>query len=203
MARMSPEDRRTAIIAATLVVMRRRGIGGTTVRDVAAELGTSSGLIHHYVDTMDDLIAEAFAEAAGADLAATIDAVEMCETPQDRLRGFVDSYSRSDDLEGMQLWLDAWAEAARRPALQRTSRELNERWQALLAGILRDADVDGLIDVADVEAAAWRILSLLDGLLLQVAAHGDVLSREQADQWARDGIERELGLAPGSLATPL
>ena len=43
MARMSPDERRAAIVAAARAVMARRGIAGTTVRDVAAELGTSSG----------------------------------------------------------------------------------------------------------------------------------------------------------------
>lgn len=53
MPRMSPDERRAAIVAATRAVMARNGIAGTTVRDVAAELGTSSGLIHHYYASMD------------------------------------------------------------------------------------------------------------------------------------------------------
>ena len=64
MPRMSPEERRASIIAATRAVMARRGIAGTTVRDVAAELGTSSGLIHHYYSSMDELLAEAFGLSA-------------------------------------------------------------------------------------------------------------------------------------------
>jgi len=52
----------------------------------------------------------------------------------------------------------------------------------------------------DVDGAAWRILSLLDGLTLQVVAHGAVLSMAQVDAWSRAGAERELGLAPGALA---
>ena len=61
---MNPEERRTAIVAATRAVMARRGIASTTVRDVAAELGTSSGLIHHYYASMDELLAEAFEQVA-------------------------------------------------------------------------------------------------------------------------------------------
>jgi len=34
------------------------------VRDVAAEMGTSSGLIHHYFASMDDVLAAAFARVA-------------------------------------------------------------------------------------------------------------------------------------------
>ena len=81
MARMNPDDRREAIIAATLAVMQRQGIAATTVRDVAAELGASSGLIHHYMTSMDELIAEAFERSAGADLLATINLVEQVQDP--------------------------------------------------------------------------------------------------------------------------
>lgn len=197
---MSPDERREAIVAATLVVMRRQGIGATTVRDVAAEIGTSSGLIHHYVDSMDDLLAEAFGRAAGEDLQVTVAAVSVADTPLGRLRAFLDSYSRSDEADGMQLWLDAWAEAVRRPALQSVSRDLNQRWQRLLAHILSAGRDAGTFAVADVEASAWRILSLLDGLLLQVAAHGDVIDSEDAHRWARRGVERELGLDQGAVA---
>ncbi len=199
MARMSPEDRREAIVAATLAVMERRGVAATTVRDVAAELGTSSGLIHHYVDSMDDLLAEAFERAAGADLAVTRAAVESASQPVDKLRLFFDTYARAEDDIGMQLWLDAWAEAARRPALQRISRQLNEDWHALLASVVNDGVAAGDMACADADAAAWRILSLLDGLTLQVVAHGAVLSMAQVDAWSRAGAERELGLRPGVL----
>lgn len=198
MPRMSPGERRAALISAALAVMRRRGIAGTTARDVAAELGSSSGLIHHYVDSMDELVAEAFAVAAGEDLLQAETAVrdEIGAVP--RLAAFFDAYARGDD-DGMQLWLDAWSEAARRPALGRISRELNERWQGLLAGIIRDGIREGSMAAEDADSSAWRVLSLLDGLVLQTVAHGDVISRAQADAWARAGAEGELGLPAGSL----
>ena len=50
MARMSPGDRRRAIVDGALKVALRKGLASTTVRDVATEMGTSSGLIHHYFD---------------------------------------------------------------------------------------------------------------------------------------------------------
>jgi AcrR family transcriptional regulator len=200
---MSPEERRASIIAATRAVMARRGIAGTTVRDVAAELGTSSGLIHHYYSSMDELLAEAFEEAARTDLNDVLDAIDQGRDPEEKLAIFFDTYDRgmrdgTGDF-GMQIWLDAWAEAARRPTLQRTSRRLNEEWQRLLAGIMRAGVQSGEMSCADPDASAWRILSLLDGLILQVVAHGDVLSREQADAWSRSAAEQELGLRQGSL----
>jgi AcrR family transcriptional regulator len=206
MARMTPADRRAAIVAATRAVMERRGIAGTTVRDVAAEVGTSSGLIHHYVDSMDDLLAEAFEQAAREDLAATVAAISEHTEPLDQLDAFIHTYDRAESNEhaaggpaSMQLWLDAWAEAARRPALRRISRTLNEEWQRILRDIISHGVRSGSMTTMDADASAWRLLSLLDGLTLQTVAHGNVVSREQADAWAREGAERELGLPPRAL----
>ncbi len=209
MPRMSPDERRAAIVAATRAVMARNGIAGTTVRDVAAELGTSSGLIHHYYASMDELLAEAFEQAARADLVEVLAAIAHGSTPVQKLAIFFDTYDRglrdgSGDF-GMQIWLDAWAEAARRPALRRTSRRLNEEWQRALAGIIHEGVDAGVMVCPDPDpnASAWRILSLLDGLVLQVVAHGDVVSREQADAWSRTAAESELGIRAGLLSPTL
>lgn len=203
---MAPDDRRAAIVAATREVMAQRGIAGTRVRDVADQLGTSSGLIHHYYESMDELLAEAFAAEARADLASVASSIAAARDPLDQLMAFFDTYDRGladDDEElGMQIWLDAWAEAARRPALRTISRSLNEEWQGLLAQILRDGVAADQMTCADPDASAWRILSLIDGLVLQRVAHGDLLSREQVDGWARLTAERELELAPGALSPP-
>jgi AcrR family transcriptional regulator len=207
MPRMSPDERRSAIVAATRAVMARRGIAATTVRDVAAELGTSSGLIHHYYDSMDDLLAEAFEQEARADLGEVIAAIAQGGHPLERLAIFFGTYDRgardaSRD-SGMQIWLDAWAEASRRPALRRTSRRLNEEWQRALAEIIRDGVASGQMACDDPDASAWRILSLLDGLVLQVVAHGDVLTSGQVDAWSRVMAERELGIPAGLLSPTL
>lgn len=200
MRRMAAPDRRRGLVDAALAVMRRKGIGATTVRDVAAEIGSSSGLVHHYFASMDDLLAAAFQRAAGADLEATVQAVAQGRDPVDRMRRFFGSYSRGEQDDAMQLWLDAWSEAARRPALQRISRRLNEQWQALLADLIRDGVKDGLMTCADPDAEAWRLLSLLDGLALQTVAHRLTITVDDVARWSRGQAESDLSLPPGVLA---
>ena len=78
---MSPNQRREAIVDAALAVAVRKGLAGTTVRDVASEMGSSSGLIHHYVATMDDVLAAAFERVAQRDLRATAAAMAAAPDP--------------------------------------------------------------------------------------------------------------------------
>lgn len=184
---------------AALAVARDKGLAATTVRDVAAEMGTSSGLIHHYFASMDDVLAAAFERVALLDLVRSADLVAGAGTPRDAMRAFFSSYTPADNDWAFQLWLDAWAEAARRPAVQATSRRLNLAWQELVAGIIRDGVADGSFRCADPSAAAWRILSLLDGLALQVVAHATVISRAEVVDWATGAAESELGLTAGAL----
>ncbi len=191
---MSPDDRRQTIIDATLAVARERGLGATTVRDVAARMGTSSGLIHHYFDSMDDVLAAAFEQAAGGDLARARTAISAEPTATARLDAFVRSYAPAQSDWTMQLWLDAWSEAARRPALQRVSRRLNRGWQTLVREIIERGAGDGEFHTADADASAWRLLSVLDGLALQVVAHDALISRDQVVEWTRSAAALEVGI---------
>lgn len=199
MSRMSPADRRAAIVAATVAVAVRKGLASTTVRDVAAEMGTSSGLIHHYFASMDEVLAAAFERVASADLERSGRLMAEAASPIAALRVFFQTYTPVDRDWSFQLWLDAWAEAARRPALQATSRRLNLEWQGLLERTIVAAVADGSMSCADPGGAAWRILSLLDGLALQVVAHGTTISREHVVDWATGAAERELGIPAGAL----
>ncbi|HUP16241.1 MAG TPA: TetR family transcriptional regulator C-terminal domain-containing protein [Acidimicrobiia bacterium] len=196
---MSPEERRHAIVDAALAVALRKGLAATTVRDVAAEMGTSSGLIHHYFESMDDVLAAAFEKAAAADLAVTTAAMDSSNDPIDKLVAYLVSYTRVDQDWAFQVWLDAWAEAARRPAVQKASVNLNVAWQQLLVKAIESGIEQGVMTCSEPEAAAWRILSLQDGLSLQVVAHGTILDRITVSDWVARLAEMELGLAERSL----
>lgn len=198
MARLSPDERRAAIVEATLAVARRQGLGATTVRDVAAEMGTSSGLIHHYFASMDEVLAAAFEHAAGADLERARARIGSAADPAEQLDAFIESYAPTQADWTMQLWLDAWSEAARRPALQVVSRRLNREWQSLVRDVIERGVAAGAFAADDPEASAWRLLSVLDGLALQVVAHDALITRDEVVAWARTAAAREL--APSSVA---
>jgi AcrR family transcriptional regulator len=196
---MDPEERRARIVDACLAVMLRKGIAATTVRDVAAEMGSSPGLVHHYFGSMDELLATAFEQAAGQDLAETEAAVGQEPSPTARLRSFFGTYTRAEQDWAFQLWLDAWAAAARSPVLQATSQRLNVAWQQLLADIIEAGVADGSVTCPDPAGSAWRILSLMDGLALQTVAHRVDVDRAAVIAWSAAYAERELGLPAGAL----
>ena len=57
-------------------------------------------------------------------------------------------------------------------------------------GWLVEGGPAGYLD--DPEATAWRLLSVLDGLTLQVVAHDALITRDDVLAWARTAAAREL-----------
>jgi len=196
---MARTERRDAIVDAAIAVARRKGLGGTTVRDVAAEMGSSSGLIHHYFESMDEVLASAFERVAGEDLRQTEVMLEGARRPPEVVAEFLRSYAPVGEDWAFQLWLDAWSEAARRPQLREASARLNLGWEALLERAIRAGIADGSFRSTDPVGAAWRILSVVDGLALQVVAHQTIVNRADMLAWAAAAAEQELQLEPGTL----
>lgn len=54
------DDKRTAILAATLRLVSEHGFHGTAMSKVAKEAGVSAGIIYHYFDSKDALINEVY-----------------------------------------------------------------------------------------------------------------------------------------------
>jgi AcrR family transcriptional regulator len=52
----SAQQRAQQIVDAAARVMSRKGFGGTTMKDIAAEAGVAPGLIHYYFDSKEDLL---------------------------------------------------------------------------------------------------------------------------------------------------
>ena len=115
---------------------------------------------------------------------------------------FFASYARTDQDWSSQLWLDAWAEAARQPALGATSRRLNVAWQRLLAQVIERGVADGEFRCDDPDGAAWRIVSMIDGLAIQNVAHGPMLPEHAILDWTLTTTEHELDLPHGALPRP-
>src|ERR1044072_8667415 len=59
--RAEPDARRQSLIEAAARVLAERGAAGASVRVICAEAGVSPGLLRHYFDGIDALIAETYA----------------------------------------------------------------------------------------------------------------------------------------------
>jgi AcrR family transcriptional regulator len=153
--------------------MRRKGLLQTTSRDVAAEAGTSSGLLAHYFESHDHLLVCAFEQVAERDLARMRALLQAEPDVVARLRVLLEEFSPAEHAWQYRVWIDVWGAAAQSEALRRSSRRLNLRWVALVTEVFRTGAGDGSFRTAQPDASAWRLLALMDGLSVQLVAGSD------------------------------
>ena len=192
---MSASDRREALVAAAVRTIRAHGMLESSTRTVAAEAGVSTGLMHHYFDSYDDLMAAAFERVAAEDLQRAREVVLAHPTSAERLDAIVTEFQPARDAWQFQWWMDAWSSSARHPAVRDIAAKLNSGWQGLLEQILRDGNESGEFVCADPRASAWRLLALLDGLTIQVVAQTDGPGREDVERWSHHMARVETGRA--------
>jgi hypothetical protein len=68
----------------------------------------------------------------------------------------------------------------------------------LVRNIIHAGATSGVFDTDDADAAAWRLLSVLDGLALQVVAHDALITRNEVVTWTRIAAARELQVTDGA-----
>ncbi|WP_329567647.1 TetR/AcrR family transcriptional regulator [Streptomyces sp. NBC_01361] len=195
-SRRSPEERRQEIIEAALSLADTVGLDRITSRDVAQVLGVTSGLIHHYFPTVDDLVVAAFAQTAAAH--NDRDRQALHELPPAEALAALVGRMLGLGTEKARIWMSAWVAAPRRPEL---AAEVDRRMLDgldVLTEILRLGRAEGAFQMADPKASALRILVLVDGVLVQTSMRGDAPYGDvHALVW--DTVEREVGMPNGSL----
>jgi AcrR family transcriptional regulator len=190
---MSASDRREALVAAAVRVIRAHGMLESSTRSVAAEAGVSTGLLHHYFDSYDDLMAAAFERVAAEDLQRARDVVGAYNTPTEQLDAIVTEFQPARDAWQFQWWMDAWSSSARHPAVRDIAAKLNAGWQQLIEEVLREGMQTGEFACPDPRASAWRLLAMLDGLTIQVVAQTDGPGRADVEKWSMEAARAETG----------
>src|SRR5204862_31609 len=90
--RQLPQQRRQALIDATIECLKRYGHEGLSIRTISAQAGVSVGLINHHFPNKDRLIAAAYRHFNDELVAGLTAAVERApDSPRARLRAFLEA----------------------------------------------------------------------------------------------------------------
>ena len=193
--RKLPAERHGELLAKAVELAAAEGLSAVTLRRVAADLGVTPGLVSHYFSSAEQLITAAFRSAAVADLAearSRIDAAPTALAKMDALADYVLDDS-SDDAGA--LWLEAWSLGRRNPALATEANDLTDEWLICIADIVRAGMRDGEFVVDDVNVAARRLLTMIDGLGAQKVIRA--VPSDEAKHIARAYFASELGVVVG------
>jgi transcriptional repressor BetI len=191
-SRAEPDARRLSLIEAAARVLAERGASGISVRHVAVAAGVSPGLVGHYFEGIDALIAQTYVHVAARVTDALRAATNAAgEQPQARLHAYVAAnFARPiADPDLLATWIAFWS-------LVRTNAEI-ARLHDLNYAAFR-ADIADLLQACDVvgEDARHRssiaITALIDGLWLELCLSPNTLTAEVASAIARQHIEAVL-----------
>ncbi len=158
--------RREQICRAAAAVIAREGFAGSTMRMVAEEAGVSTGMINHYFANRQDLLTQALVFVSERTQERYRRAIEDVPPGRERLATLLDS-ALADDAEMREtwhVWINAYGEAVRLPALRHTIEARLLSWYELI-----DRALEGLVPPDEPGAIpwSWRFDAALNGLAIQ------------------------------------
>jgi len=166
-----PEARRAEVVAAAFRVLDRDGIEGFSMRGVAAEAGCTIGLINHWFDSKDDLVAAALDKAASSATERCFAALrDPSSTVDDAFSEFLPlDAARSSEV---RVWIAFWALGLGRPEL---GQRHVSRYKDLRRHLKREVRALGA-STEQGTLTADVIMALVDGIAVNALLDPDYWS---------------------------
>jgi TetR/AcrR family transcriptional regulator, transcriptional repressor of bet genes len=176
-SRETPESRRADLIAACAKSLALRGAHGTSVRTICAEASVSPGLLRHYFDGIDALIAATYREAGDRVQAALEEAVAAAgQKPRARLLAYLTASFAPPiaDPDLLATWLAFWTLTKTDARIATVHGEIYALYRQRLE-VLLDACAPG-----DHRLTAVALTALVDGLWLELSLGNAPFTRGEA-----------------------
>lgn len=163
--REAPDVRRQALVAAAEAVLAREGVAGTSVRGICAQAGVSPGLLRHYFEGVDQLVAaayEAVSQRIDAALEAAVDAAGT--DPRRRVLAYLTASFAPPVLDPSLLaaWIGFWSLVKTKPGMAAIHAASYAGFRARLETLLAEAGAK------DTRLAAIALTATVDGLWLEL-----------------------------------
>jgi AcrR family transcriptional regulator len=180
--RQLPQQRRQALIAATIECLKRYGHEGLSIRTISAQAGVSVGLINHHFPNKNELIAAAYRHFNGELVGGLQAAVKRAaDSPRARMRAFLEASFCPPNLDQdvLAVWVVFWGLYRHSRLIQRVQRETYRGYVRLLRGMLAELRAQARAPHGrrprrssraarpDLRLAAIGLTALLDGLWLE------------------------------------
>ena len=150
------EDRLEAIVTAARRRFEANGYKGTSIADIAADLGVNTGSVHWYFPTKDDLFATVMARVAEESRASVQSVLAAGADPTDALVGFL---ATAEKYRGLHI--DVHDRLGESDAVAR----VHDQFHAWLDDLLLDVVRPRLGAAADVSLIADTAHIMFEGLL--------------------------------------
>jgi AcrR family transcriptional regulator len=185
------DARREELVLAAWRVIAAQGIDEVTIRDIARESGYSSGVLAHYFENKDDLLAHALRlshtrirkryddEVEGRGPADALKAILLDNLPLEEQR----------DLE-TRIEMSFWARSLRNEALREIQHEESKGLRDLLGELIdRTRDEGAIAKKYDRDEVLSFLAALIDGISLHGLLYPDRLPPERMQRLMEFALE--------------
>ena len=193
--RESADFRRQSLIEAAAECLADKGVAGTSVRTICARAGVSPGLLRHYFEGIDDLIAATYRDVTEQVSRSLAEAEEEAgPDPRQRLIAFVTASFRPPIANPKLLatWLAFWSLVNTRPAIAAIHGETYRSYREALERLLASCGLDS----AEGQRAAIALTALVDGLWLELSLDPSTFTPAEASAIAVRWVDNWLGSPP-------
>ena len=161
--------RRQQLIDATMKCIARKGMGSTTLADVATEAGLSQGIVNLHFESKDNLLSETLRYLA-EDYKAQFDKslARSGPHPADQLRAAMelDFKPAICDRQKLALWFAFWGEVKSRPAYRQICAESDQYYEDVIEQLCSAIIEDGGNATLSASTVANALKSMTVGLWL-------------------------------------
>ena len=197
-------DTAARILDAACDLIAEDGIDEVRIARVAQRAGASTGLVHHYFSTREELLEQALIhsfERSGDERFGE----EPGPAPATAAEGLALAIRESLPAPGAQerewvLWVELWLRAVREPDLRPVANRLYKRYREWIAAVIRTGVESGEFEAGlDVEATADVAMALLDGAGVRVMLDDPGMDVKAARRLVAGALAPMLGVEPADL----
>lgn len=179
----SREARRRQLIDATMKCIARKGMGSTTLGDVAKEAGLSQGIVNLHFESKDNLLKETLRALADEYREKFDKALKNSgPRPADKLVAVLEHDIRPSicNQRKLAIWFAFWGEVKSRPTYRRMCDEWDRYYDEVVAGFCGELIADGDYRDIDADTAANALASMTNGLWLSCLISPQAWDRDEA-----------------------
>lgn len=163
------EQRRRQLIAATMKCIARKGMGSTTLADVAGEAGLSQGIVNLHFESKDNLLRETLRHLADEYKAQFNKTYEKSGPgAAEKLLALIGLDLRPSicDRRKIAVWFAFWGEVKSRPTYRKICDERDQYYDDVVEGLAGEIIAEGNYKGVTAESVAIVLTSMTNGLWL-------------------------------------
>jgi len=180
---LSKEVRRRELIDATIKCIARKGLGNTTLADVASEAGLSQGIVNLHFNRKDNLLTETLRSVADEYHEQFMQTLEASgPNPAEQLLALMEMDLRPSicDRQKLAVWFAFFGEVKAVPTYRKICSERNQEYDSIIFDLATAVVEEGNYEEIDARSVADVLFSLTDGMWLSCLVNPETFDRRRS-----------------------